>query len=32
MAQRPRRNAANKLERWEAALIKRMIPSKDLND
>jgi hypothetical protein len=32
MAQRPRRKAANKLERWEVALIKRMISSADLND
>lgn len=32
MAQRPRRNPANKLERWEIALIKRMILQLGLND
>lgn len=32
MAQRPRRNPANKLERWEIALIKRMIAELGLND
>lgn len=32
MAQTPRRNPANKLERWEIALIKRMIASTSLND
>jgi len=32
MGQRPRRNPANKLDRWEIALIKRMIASSSLND
>lgn len=32
MARQPRRNAANKLERWEISLIKRMIASTRLND
>lgn len=32
MSQRPKRNPANKLERWEIALIKRMIASTCLND
>ncbi|GBQ15855.1 DUF3644 domain-containing protein [Swaminathania salitolerans] len=32
MTQRPKRNAANKLERWEIALIKRMISAGILND
>lgn len=32
MAQRPRRNPANRLERWEIALIKRMILTLGLND
>ena len=32
MAQKAKRNATNKLERWEIALIKRMIISGDLND
>ena len=32
MALQPRRNAANKLERWEISLIKRMIASTRLND
>ncbi|WP_353198045.1 DUF3644 domain-containing protein [Sandarakinorhabdus sp.] len=32
MAQRPKRNAANKLERWEIALIKRMISELNLID
>ena len=31
IAQRPIRNPANKLERWEIALIKRMIASTNLN-
>lgn len=32
MGQRPRRNPANKLERWEIALIKRMVLSTSLID
>ncbi|MFC3672783.1 DUF3644 domain-containing protein [Novosphingobium pokkalii] len=32
MGQKPRRNPANKLDRWEIALIKRMIASTSLND
>jgi hypothetical protein len=32
MAQKPKRNAANKLDRWEIALIKQMITSSGLND
>ena len=32
MGQRPQRNPANKLERWEIALIKQMIASMSLND
>lgn len=32
MAQEPRRNVVNKLERWEIAIIKKMISSGGLND
>lgn len=32
MAQQPRRNSANKLDRWEVAVIKRMIASGGMND